>query len=77
MTKANDKKLEYRIFNSEEWDWFVAAKKDKKLVVLYEGHDLKEAYRSILSDMGIEVAIEERIMDSGSYIPKDNDFRKR
>lgn len=66
--------LEYKIFISEDLDWFVAAKNVKpKPKVLYEGHNKEEAYESILKDLGIKVNEEERSMD-GSYVPKSKDF---
>lgn len=74
-----DKNLEYKIFVSEGWDWFVAAKKGKlKPEVLYEGHDKDRAYESILKNLGISVPIEERsgMEETGTYIPKKKDFSK-
>ncbi|MFA5887863.1 MAG: hypothetical protein WC852_04090 [Candidatus Nanoarchaeia archaeon] len=71
-----EKGLEYKIFASEEWDWFVASKKGgKKPLVLYEGHDLKDAYKSILEDMGFNIPVEKRDMaDTGGYEPVKKDF---
>lgn len=69
--------LEYKIFTSEEWDWYIAAKKDKdKPKVLYEGHSLEKAYESILEDIGVDVPIEERpgMEETGTYTPTKEDF---
>jgi len=73
-------KTQYKIFRSESSDWFVAAKcatggRNKKIEVLYEGHDLDCAYKSILEDFGLKVTIEERDMRDG-YEPKESDFKE-
>lgn len=76
-----DKNLEYKIFTSEERDWFVAAKMEKgksKPQVLYEGHDKDCALDAILKDLGYDIIIEERsgMEETGTYIPTKKDFSK-
>lgn len=74
-----NKNLEYKIFVSEEWDWFVVAKKgESEPKVLYEGHHKDKAYESILADLGVNVPIEERlgVEEIGTYIPTKKDFSK-
>jgi len=78
MTKRNN--LEFKIFTSEDLDWFVAARKGKgkdNPKVLYEGHDLEDAYKAILKEIGVDVPIEEReeMEDmQATYKPKKKDF---
>ncbi len=74
---GNNKNLEYKLFCSEDYDWFIAAKNcDDEVKVLYSGDKKGEAYKSILKDIGIKVNIEEREMkDNEGYIPTKDDFK--
>jgi hypothetical protein len=69
------KSIDYRIFVSESYDWYVAAKRTAaEPQLLYEGHDLEKAYELVLKDMGIKIPILERDMESGTYEPVREDF---
>lgn len=70
----------YRLFASEDHDWFVAAKwyGESNPSVIYEGHSRSEAYRAILEDIGLEEKHLDPIeanMEGGSYEPSASDWR--
>lgn len=71
-------KPKYKIIYSD--DWTVAVKKidNDPVEVLYEHHDVEDAYLAILEDMGIEISREyikdeddEKLMERGSWDYKD------
>jgi len=66
MSKEN---LEFKIFESKEGDYYVAARKGKgkkEYKVLYEGKHLEDAYKAVLQESGVEVPIEKSKMEESS-----------
>lgn len=71
--------MNYRLFVSMEYDWWVLAKidrKKKKVKVLYRGHNRDQAYEAWLEDLNVKpnALICEVDMSSGDYEPTVKDF---
>lgn len=66
---------EYGVFANEFDDFYVTAKLENGNVsVLYEGSGRDGAFETILFDKGLTVSIEERDMETGTYVPTIEDF---
>jgi hypothetical protein len=75
-TTKTQESIDYKIFTSPDGDWYVVGKDaEPKPIILYEGDAREKAYESILKDMGIIAACEDRAMPHGSYIPLKKDFK--
>ncbi len=69
--------IDYKIFTSEDWDWFVLIRKsDKK--ILYTGNYREQAYVAYLKDIDIELpSVVEKNDDawlSGDYDTSEEDW---
>lgn len=75
---GNGKNLEYKIFCSEDLDWFICAKKRAEgIKVLYAGDKMSGAYKSILKDIGVKVILQahKEAIQGDNYIPTPDDFK--